>query len=249
MEIKQTSMQKKAALKAAFPFTLPVMAGYLFLGVAFGMLLQSNGYGLLWSFFMSLSIYAGSMQFVAAGLLTGAFSPLVAVTITLMVNARHLFYGLSMLEPFRDMGRKKPYMIFALTDETYSLLCGLRLPKDINEKQAFFYISLLNQCYWVTGSMLGSLFGQWLPIDAKGIDFAMTALFVVIFTEQWLGAGKRGKVLGFFKAHGPALIGAGVSLLCLLIFGPNNFLLPAMGLMLILFAVLKKPLTEGSVEP
>lgn len=228
-----------AAAKAAFPHTLPVMAGYLFLGTAFGILLKDKGYGPVWALAMSLFIYAGSMQFVAAGLLAAAFSPLTALAVTLLVNARHLFYGLTMLEPFSNMGWRKPYMVFSLTDETYALLNGMKAPDTAGERDIFFLISLLNQSYWVLGSLLGSLVGEWLTFDTDGIAFAMTALFLVIFLEQWLGAGKEKAVQGIIRAHGPAIIGVGVSVISLLLFGPDQFLLPAMGGLLIMFAVLR----------
>ncbi len=231
---------QKAALKAAFAQTLPVMAGYLFLGSAFGLLLRGKGYGPVWAFAMSLTIYAGSMQFVAAGLLAATFSPMTALAVTLMVNARHLFYGLSMLESFGNMGWRKPYMIFSLTDETYALLSGMRAPAMAEDYDTFFFISVLNQSYWVVGSVIGNLAGELLAFDTEGIAFAMTALFMVIFTQQWLGADKERWVRGFFKAHGPALIGIFVSIISLLIFGPDYFLLPSMGGLLILFAVLRK---------
>ncbi len=240
MQMNSTKSTLLAAVKAAFPHTLPVMAGYLFLGAAFGILLKGKGYGLAWALAMSLFIYAGSMQFVAAGLLAAAFSPLTALAVTLLVNARHLFYGLTMLEPFSCMGWRKPYMIFSLTDETYALLSGMKPPSTAVERDTFFFISLLNQSYWVLGSLIGSLAGEWITFDTSGFAFAMTALFVVIFVEQWLGAGKDKAVQGLLKAHGPALIGVGISVVSLLLFGPDRFLLPAMGGLLILFALLRR---------
>jgi 4-azaleucine resistance transporter AzlC len=249
------SMQKKifnhplpAAAKSAFPHTLPVMAGYVFLGTAFGILLKGKGYGPVWALSMSLFIYAGSMQFVAAGLLAAAFSPLTALAVTLLVNARHLFYGLTMLEPFSNMGWRKPYMVFSLTDETYALFSGMKAPITAEERDTFFLISLLNQSYWVLGSLLGSLVGEWLTFDAGGIAFAMTALFIVIFVEQWLGTEKEKAVRGFFRAHCPAVIGVGVSVISLMLFGPDQFLLPAMGGLLILFTVLRKYFEKAVAE-
>ena len=235
-----------AAAKAAFPHTLPVMAGYMFLGAAFGILLKDKGYGPLWALAMSLFIYAGSMQFVAAGLLAASFSPWIALSVTILVNARHLFYGLSMLEPFSNMGWRKPYMVFSLTDETYALFSGMKPPSTAREHDVFFLISLMNQCYWVLGSVLGSLAGEWLAFDTTGIAFAMTALFVVILVEQWLQAEKESAAQGFVKAHAPAMIGIGVSVISLLLFGPDRFLLPAMGGLLVLFAALRKYF-EGAV--
>ena len=246
MQKRKSKHPFEAAIKAAFPHTVPVMAGYLFLGTAFGILLRSKGYGPLWAMAMSLFIYAGSMQFVAAGLLAAAFSPLTALVVTLMVNARHLFYGLSMLEPFEKMGWRKPYMVFSLTDETYALLSGMKPPETSADFDTFFWIALLNQCYWVLGSLVGNLAGEFLAFDTDGIAFAMTALFLVIFVEQWLGAEKEREAKRFFAAHGPALIGIFVSILSLLIFGPANFLLPAMGGLLALFAALRRSF-EGTV--
>ena len=209
----------KQAFKAAFPATIPVMAGYLVLGIGFGILLQSKGYSFLWAGVMSLTIYAGSVQYVAVDLLSTGAGFLSAALMTLVINARHLFYGLSMLEKYRDVkGLKKFYLIFSLTDETYSLVCTARPPKGVDSAAFYFWTSLLDQCYWLAGSVLGGLLGQVLPFDTTGVDFAMTALFVVIFTDQWLTR----------KNHLPALVGVGVSVVCLLPFGPDNFIIPAM---------------------
>ena len=192
---------KRKALWAAVPYTVPVMLGYLFLGAAFGVLIAENGFSVLWAFLMSTFIYAGSMQFAAISLMTSAFSPVSAFLLTLMVNARHLFYGLSMLKPFERMGKRKPYMIFSLTDETYSLLCGVSAPEGIDPDWFLFFISLLDQLYWIIGSCIGAAAGSFLPFDSTGIDFAMTALFLVIFVEQWEKANSRL----------PALLGFGTS--------------------------------------
>ena len=240
MKKKSHKSSMLAAAKAAFPHTLPVMAGYMFLGAAFGILLKDNGYGPIWALAMSMFIYAGSMQFVAAGLLAASFSPWTALAVTILVNARHLFYGLSTLEPFSGMGWRKPYMVFSLTDETYALLSSMNPPSTAQDYDILFFISMMNQCYWVLGSLLGSLAGQWLAFDTAGIAFAMTALFAVILVEQWLQAEKERAVQGFLKAHAPAMIGVGVSVISLLLFGPDRFLLPAMGGLLVLFAVLRK---------
>lgn len=225
----------KKALKAAFPGTLPVMAGYLVLGVGFGILLQSKGYSFLWAGVMSLTIYAGSMQYVAVDLLSSGAAVLSAALMTLVINARHLFYGLSMLEKYRDVkGIKKLYLIFSLTDETYSLVCTAQPPEDVAPTAFYFWTSLLNQCYWVAGSVLGGLLGQVLPFDTTGVDFAMTALFVVIFTDQWLTR----------KNHLPALVGVGVSAVCLLLFGPDRFIIPAMVGIALLLMLLRRQLEE-----
>lgn len=208
----------KNALQAAFPYTLPVMAGYLFLGLAFGILLNGKGYGWGWAVLCSMVVYAGSMQFVLASLLAMAFDPLHAFCLTLMVNARHLFYGVSMLRAFEGAGKKKPYLIFGLTDETFSLLCSAQPPAGVPAHRFQFAVTLLNQLYWVTGTLAGGIAGGFLPFSATGIDFVMTALFTVIVIDQWRAADN----------HLPALAGLLISFLSLLLFGPSGFLPPAM---------------------
>ena len=225
----------RSALRAAFPRTIPVMAGYLVLGAGYGLLLQSRGYSFLWAVLMSTTIYAGSMQYVAVDLLSSGASLLSAGLLTLMINARHLFYGLSMLEKYRPVrGVRKGYLIHTLTDETYSLLCTAQPPEGVEAERFYLWVSLLNQLYWIAGSALGGLLGQALPFDTTGVDFAMTALFVVIFTDQWLSR----------KNHLPALIGVGVSLLSLLCFGPDRFIIPAMAGIALLLMLLRRYVGE-----
>lgn len=209
----------KDTVKKAFTATIPVMTGYLVLAIGFGILLKTKGYGVGWSIAMSGFIYAGSMQYLAIDLLCGGASLLTTAITTLMVNARHLFYGISMIERYQNTGKKKPYLIFALTDETYSLVCSEESVKGIKEpKEYYFLVSLFNQSYWVLGSIIGSILGNIIPFNVEGIDFALTALFVTIFVEQWLTT----------KSHIPALIGVISSVACLLIFGADKFLIPAM---------------------
>ncbi len=204
-------------LKKVFKDTVPVLTGYLVLGFGFGIIVKSAGYGVMTSFLMSALIYAGSMQYVAMGLITGGASLLTIILTTFMVNARHLFYGISMAPKYKGMGRIKPYLIFSLTDETYSLLC--RDDKEVTDKKKYcFLVSLFNHIYWITGSVLGALFGTVVSFNSTGIDFALTALFLTVFTEQWLGT----------KKHIPAVIGVVASVLSVLIFGKDNFLIPAM---------------------
>ncbi len=208
----------KQIAKKAFLASIPVLSGYLVLGMGFGILLRTAGYGVGWAFSMSLLIYAGSLQFVGVSLLAGGAS-LIAVALTsLMVNARHLFYGISMVEKYSGAGKKKPYMIFALTDETYSLVCADPdvPPEDFH--RYCFLLSIFDHSYWICGSVLGSLLGSALPFDTTGIDFALTALFITVFVQQWLDN----------PDHRPAQIGVYASVLCLLIFGRDNFLIPAM---------------------
>jgi len=209
---------RKSAVRAAFLDTIPVMTGYLFLGFGFGIYLNENGYGLIWALCMSLFIYAGSMQYVAVSLLTGGAGLITAALTTLMVNARHLFYGISMLDAYKNTGKEKPYLIFSLTDETYSLVSQNRIPKGISRNAYFFLVSLFDQCYWVAGSVLGSVAGKWIPMNYEGIDFVLTALFVTIFVEQWLSN----------REHTPALVGFAGTALCLFLFGKDIFLIPSM---------------------
>ena len=207
---------KHSTFKTALMDTLPVMTGYLFLGFGFGIYLNQNGYGPLWALAMSLFIYAGSMQFVAVSLMTGGANLLTTALTTLMVNARHLFYGISMVETYKTAGSKKPYVIFALTDETYSLVSQTNRKED--HLSYCFFVSLLDHIYWVSGSLLGGLAGTWIPINYEGIDFVLTALFVTIFVEQWLST----------KDHFPAVTGLLCTLVCLLLFGQDLFLIPSM---------------------
>ena len=213
-------MKRKVLQEVRFAFlqTIPVMLGYLFLGIAFGLMLQDAGYSFWWAFFSSVFIYAGSMQFVLVTLLTSGASLLYAAVMTLFINGRHLFYGLSFIEKFRNMGKSYPYMIFSLTDETYSVLCSLKVPEGMNEKKVSLLISLMDHMYWIVGSVLGGMIGQLIKFDTTGIDFSMTALFVVIVINQWLDS----------KEHRPALFGAVLGILCLMLFGPDKFLLPAL---------------------
>ncbi len=225
---------KTKAFKAAFPYTIPVMLGYLFIGIAFGVLLENKGYNFIWAIIMSMFIYAGSMQFVAINFFTSGISIISIALITLMVNVRHVFYGLSMIDKFKGMKELKPYMIFSLTDETYSLLCLTDIPKDVDKNYFLFFIALLNQLYWIIGSFIGSVAGSLITFNSKGIDFAMTSLFIVIFVEQWL----------FCSSHLSAIIGVIVTVLCLIIFGTSNFLLPSMILILLVLTIFRRRIEE-----
>ena len=226
MRLKRTKEIILEALRA----TVPVMAGYLVLGMGFGILLRTKGYGVWWALAMSGFIYAGSMQYLTIDLLTGGASLITAAITTLLVNARHLFYGISMVEGYRKLGKEKPYAIFALTDETYSLVCqDDQHPNPDDYRRYVFWVSLCDQCYWVTGSLVGALLGSIIPFDATGIDFSLTALFLTVFIEQWLST----------KDHASALIGVIASVLCVVVFGPANFLLPAMAAILISLTMLR----------
>ncbi len=231
---------RRQTFRYAFIDSLPVMAGYVVLGMGFGILLQDKGYSWLWALLMSLTIYAGSMQYVAVDLLSGGATMLAAFLMTIMVNVRHLFYGISMLEKYNRAGKTRPYLIFALTDETYSLVCSKQEREDMDINLYYFFVSILNQSYWITGSVVGALLGSAFHFNSAGLDFAMTALFVVIFTEQWEKE----------KNHLPALVGVGVSVICLLVFGASGFLIPAMiGIVILLFLLKRRmPEQEGVLK-
>lgn len=225
------------ALKSAFPHTLPVFTGYLVLGTAFGILMNSKGYSSIWVVLVSLFIYAGSMQFVAISLIASGFHPLYACLMTLMVNARHLFYGISMLSKFKGMGKKKPYLIFGLTDETFSILCSTEPPEEVDKGWFMLFVTLLDHGYWVMGSLIGSILGNFITFNTKGIDFVLTALFVVIFINQWKSS----------KNHVPVLIGIVSSILCRLVFGAANFIIPSMLLIILLVTLLQKKIERRNL--
>ena len=234
----------RKALSAAFPVTVPVLMGYLAIGMAFGFMLQAIGYNFIWAFFMSLTIYAGSGQYLGVTLLSTAASLGTVALMTLLINFRHLVYGLSMLEKFRGMGWRKFYMIFSLTDETYALLASAQAPVGVDPKSFYFAIALLDHSYWILGSVIGAVAGALISVDTTGIDFAMTALFVVIAVDQWSA----------YKRHLPALLGAEVTLLSLFLVGAENMLLPALGVIVLVLLLLRQRLDErgtaaGEEEP
>ena len=213
---------QKAALRAAFPATIPVMTGFLCLGIAYGVLMQSKGYGPLWSVLMSAIAFGGSTQFVAITLLTAAFDPIQAFLLSVMVNARHMFYGLSLLDKYKGLGKVRPFLIYVLCDETFSLVSTLEPPEGVGRKDFYFWISLLDYLYWITGTALGGLAGNLITFDTTGLDFALTALFVVLFLEQWKRAENR-----------PAgIIGILCAAVSLAVFQADNMVIPAMVLVL-----------------
>jgi len=220
----------KQAIRQAFLDTVPVMTGYVFLGFGFGIVMHQSGYGGLWPVAMSLFIYAGSMQYMAVSLLTGGASLLTTALTTLVVNARHLFYGISMVDAYKGAGKKKPYMIFALTDETYSLVSRNQAPEGTSFHGYCLLVSLFDQCYWVSGTLLGALAGNLLPINYEGIEFVLTALFVTIFVEQWLST----------KNHFPAIVGVAATAVCLALFGKDVFLIPSMLLIAAILIMARK---------
>ncbi|NLB33803.1 MAG: branched-chain amino acid ABC transporter permease [Tissierellia bacterium] len=222
--------EKVNALKAAFPHTIPIFTGFIFIGIAYGILMNSKGYGFGWSLLFSLIVFAGSSQYVAITFLTSVFNPVYALMMSLMINARHLFYGISLIEKFRDTGKLKPFLIFGLCDETFSVVCSAEPPEGVNKGWFMFFITFLNYIYWALGSTLGGLIGSMVSFNTKGLDFVLTALFVVIFIGQWKSQ----------KDHKPAIIGVACTFICLIAFGPNNFIIPSMIAIIAALTVLKK---------
>lgn len=222
----------RKAFKAAFPHTIPIFAGFWFLGMTYGIYMNVSGFPFWYPMLMSLTIFAGSVEFVAVNLLLGAFNPLQALAMTLMINARHLFYGLSMLEKYRGNGWKDLYLIFGMCDESFSINYTAEIPQGIHKGWFMFFVTLLNHFYWFFGASLGGIFGSLIRFDTKGLDFVMTAMFVVIFMEQWMKE----------KEHVSSLAGLGVTLLCLIAFGADRFLIPAMAVILGVLTFLRKPL-------
>lgn len=229
---------KAKALKAAFPSTIPIMTGFLFLGLSYGIYMNSCGFSFIYPMLMSMTIFAGSMEFVTCNMLLGAFAPFQAFVMTLMVNARHIFYGISMLDRFKGLGPKKIYLIFGMCDETFSINYTANIPDDVDKGDFMFFVTLLNQFYWVFGATLGGLLGSLIKFNTKGIDFVMVAMFVVIFLEQWLKD----------KTHINSLIGLVISVVCLIIFKADNFILPSMICILAVLTLIRKPLEKGEIE-
>ncbi len=225
----------KKAFRAAFPRTIPIFAGFWFLGLTYGIYMNVSGFSFWYPMLMSLTIFAGSMEFVTVNLLLGAFNPLQAFLLTLMINARHLFYGISMLDKYKGTGWKKWYLIFGMCDESFSINYTADIPEDTDRGWFMFFVTLLNQFYWFFGSTLGGIFGSLLSFDTKGLDFVMTAMFVVIFLEQWLKD----------RTHVSALLGLGLSLLCLIFFGADTFIIPSMLAILGALTLLRRPIEKG----
>lgn len=237
VEMKKSTVMKKA-LFAAFPHTLPIFAGFWFLGLTYGIYMNASGFSFWYPMLMSLTIFAGSVEFVAVNLLLGAFNPLQALAMTLMINARHLFYGISMLDKYKGTGWKKFYLIFGMCDESFSINYTSNIPAEVDRGWFMFFVTLLNHIYWFTGATLGGIFGSLIQFNTEGLEFVMTAMFVVIFLEQWLKE----------KRHTSALLGLGLSLICLLAFGSESFILPAMLAILGVLTLLRKPLAKENVD-
>lgn len=226
----------KKAFMAAFPYTIPIFAGFWFLGLTYGIYMNVSGFSFWYPMLMSITIFAGSVEFVTVNMLLGAFNPLQALAMTLMINARHLFYGISMLEKFRGTGWKKIYLIFGMCDESFSINYTADIPEDVDRGLFMFFVTLLNHFYWFFGATLGGIFGSLIHFNTEGLDFVMTAMFVVIFLEQWLKE----------KRHTSAFVGIGISLLCLLAFGADNFIIPSMFAMLGVLTLLRGAIEQKS---
>lgn len=227
---------KSKAFRAALPYTIPICIGFLFLGISYGFFMHSKGFSFLYPVLMSLFIFAGSMEFVTVNLLLTAFNPLSAFLLALMVNARHLFYGISMLDKYKNTGLKKPYLIYGMCDESFSINCTVTPPADVDKGWFMLFVTLLNQIYWVTGAALGSLLGSVISFDTTGIEFVMTALFVVMFINQWEETDN----------HRSALTGVFCSMVCLFLFGAQHFIIPAMALIIACFSLMARPKQEAA---
>ena len=228
------SKKIKAAFFSAFPNTIPILAGFLFLGIAYGIYMNQSGFKLYYPMFMSFIIFAGSVEFATVSWLLGSFDPVNIFFLTLMINARHLFYGLSMLEKYNIPGCKKLYLIYGMCDESFSINATVDVPKDIDKGLFMFFVTMLNQIYWVAGATIGGIFGSFIPFDTKGIEFVMTALFVVIFLENWLKE----------KDHSASVIGLFISFICLMIFKGTNFIIPSMIIILSVLTLLRRRLQK-----
>lgn len=223
------SKKIKAAFFAAFPNTIPILAGFLFLGIAYGIYMNQSGFKFYYPMFMSFIIFAGSVEFATVSWLLGSFDPVNIFFLTLMINARHLFYGLSMLEKYNIPGWKKLYLIYGMCDESFSINATVDVPKDIDKGLFMFFVTMLNQIYWVSGATIGGIFGIFIPFDTKGIEFVMTALFVVIFLENWLKE----------KDHSASVIGLFISFICLTVFKGTNLIIPSMIIILSVLTLLR----------
>lgn len=226
------------AFRAAFPHTIPIFAGFWFLGMAYGIYMNALGFSFVYPALMALFIFGGSLEFVAGSMLVASFAPVQALLLALIIQARHLFYGIAMLDRFRGLGWKRPYLIFGMCDETFSINYAADIPQDVDRGWFMFFVTLLNQVYWVSGAALGGLLGGVLPFDTTGVEFAMTALFLVIFLEQWLKE----------RQHITALIGLGATIACRLVFPVDSFLIPTMIVILVALTLLCRPIERRAIE-
>lgn len=228
---------KAKAFKAAFPYTIPILASFLFLGLAYGIYMNVSGFSFWYPMIMSLTIFGGSLEFVAVTMLLAPFAPVQTFVMTLLIQARHLFYGISMLDKFKGLGWKRFYLIFGMCDETFSVNYTAQIPEDVDRGWFMFFVTLLNHFYWFSGATIGGLVGSLLTFDTEGLDFVMTAMFVVIFLEQWRKE----------KNHYTAFIGLGSAAVCLFLFGPDNFMIPTIICILVLLSIFKRPIEKTEV--
>lgn len=226
------------ALKAALPYTFPILAGYWFLGLSYGIYMCASGFSFWYPMIMAIVIFGGSLEFIAVALLLSPFAPLQTLIMAILVQARHVFYGISMLDKYKGLGALKPYMIFGLTDETFAVNYTAEIPEDVDKRWFMFWVTIMNQIYWVTGATMGGLIGSHMPFEAKGISFVLVSMFVVIFLDQWLKE----------KIHVSELIGFGASLVCLFVFGPDSFMIPTMIIIVAALAIMRRPIERMEVE-
>lgn len=226
------------AFKAAFPHTIPIMAGFLFLGISYGIYASVNGFNYIYPLMTSLLVFGGSLEFVTVSMLLGSFAPFQTFLMALLIQARHLFYGIAMLNKYKGTGLKKFYLIFGMCDESFSINCSVTPPENVDKGWFMFFVTILNHFYWVLGALIGGILGSVININIKGIDFVMTAMFVVIFLEHWLGNKKKQ----------PAIIGLLSSVACLVIFGKDSFLIPTMACIILLLTIFKKPLEREDIQ-
>ncbi len=224
-----------AAFRAAFPLTLPILTGFLFLGAAYGILMRTQGFHPLFPTVMAMTIFGGSLEYVAVEMLLSAFAPVQTLIMALLIQARHLFYGIAMLDKYRGLGWKTPLLIFGMCDESFSINCTAKVPDGIDRGWFYLAVTVLNWSYWVIGATIGAQVGAFLPFDTEGLDFVMTAMFVVIFLEAWLKE----------KHHWSSLVGLIASVVCLLLFGPDSFMLPTMGCILLALSALRGPIQRA----
>lgn len=223
------------ALKAAFPYTIPIFAGFWFLGMAYGIYSNTSGFSFWYPLFTSMLVFGGSLEFVTVTMLMAPFAPVQTLIMALMIQARHLFYGIAMLDKFKGMGFKKYYLIFGMCDETFSINYTARIPEDVDKGWFYFFVTLLNQFYWVSGSTLGGILGSFIHFNTEGLDFVMTAMFVVILLEQLMKE----------KKHYTALIGIACALVCRVLFGADSFMVPTMLLILFFLSLFRKPIEKA----
>lgn len=235
MQTETKSTVRRRAFSAAFPHTIPILAGFLFLGISYGLYATAAGFAFWYPILMAVVIFGGSLEFVAVEMLLGVFAPVQTIIMALMIQARHLFYGISMLEKYKGTGWKKVYLIYGMCDESFSINCSADIPADIDKGWFMFFVTLLNQCYWVMGTAVGAVLGSVVTLNLDGLEFVMTAMFVVIFLDQWLKE----------KKHYTGIIGVAASAVCLLAFGADSFMIPTMLCVLCLLTVFRKPIEKA----